>query len=556
MILILILAQAVMGYAGEVADLKERAATAPETISPEETPQDNTTLEMLHSIVRLKQSIRERMAEKKKLISQADSETEKGYLSAELKKLDQQLAGAAIDFERIATGVEIGLFAQKKTEQFNWQNELLSLAEPGIMELKRLTVKARHKTKLKDELSAYQDLVPIAFKARVRIEALIERAQDPILEKNLKELLPEYKGVETQIKNKLDLVRLQLADIEREEISLIDSTQDSVKAFFKTRGLFLFIAVAACIGVVLFLRFLFFNLIRLVPGYRLKYRPFHIRMLELLYRVMTMGMALMAVILVFYFFEDWVLLSLAIILLMGIGWAAKQTLPKFVNQSRLMLNIGAVREGERMIYQGVPWMVKQINLYTLLENPALGIQLRVPIEELMDKTSREFHSSEPWFPCRKNDWVILADGTRGGVISLSHEIVELIQRGGARKTYQTADFLSLSPLNLSVNFRLKIPFGISYGLQAEATTQVPEFLAAHIQEKIQAEGYEPDLLNLRVEFAEAGASSLDLVVIADFKGGMAPLYNRLSRAIQRWCVEAATQHDWEIPFPQLTVHKS
>ena len=57
------------------------------------------------------------------------------------------MAGANVDFEQIATGVEIGLFAQKKPEYFDWKRELLSLAEPGIMELKRLTVEARHKTK-------------------------------------------------------------------------------------------------------------------------------------------------------------------------------------------------------------------------------------------------------------------------------------------------------------------------------------------------------------------------------------------------------------------------
>ena len=58
-----------------------------------------------------------------------------------------------------------------------------------------------------------------------------------------------------------------------------------------------------------------------------------------------------------------------------------------------------------------------------------------------------------------------------------------------------------------------------------------------------------------VEFAQAAASSLDVVVIADFKGEMAPLYNRLSRSIQRWCVDACTQNNWEIPFPQLTIHR-
>ena len=40
--------------------------------------------------------------------------------------------------------------------------------------------------------------------------------------------------------------------------------------------------------------------------------------------------------------------------------------------------------------------------------------------------------------------------------------MELIERGGARRTYLTADFLGLSPINLSRNFRLKETIGISY----------------------------------------------------------------------------------------------
>ncbi len=510
---------------------------------------------MLHAIIKLKNDLKKRLTEKKQMIKKADSETEKGILTVELETIDKQLAGAVMDFERIATGVDITVFAKKKAEAFNWKKELLSLAEPGIMELKQLTLKARHKTKLKNELSAYQDLMPVAVKARTRIQALVGETKNSVLKKNLKELLPEYKGLESQITNKLDLVRLQLDEIQREETSLIDSTQGSVKNFFRTRGLFLFIAVAACIGVVLFLRLLYQSLIRLIPGYNSKYRPFHIRVLELVYRVLTLALTLLAVIAVFYIFEDWVLLSLVIIFLMGVGWTAKNTLPKFVAQSRLMLNIGSVREGERILYHGLPWMVKHINVYSILENPTLEISLRIPIEDLMGKVSREFDQSEGWFPCRKNDWVILADGTRGGVVHLSHETVELVLRGGAKKTYLTSDFLSLTPLNLSVNFRLKIPFGIGYGHQSDATTKIPELLESYVQEQIEAEGYTHDLLNLRVEFAEAGASSLDLVVIADFKGKMAPVYNRLNRAIQRWCVDAATRHGWDIPYPQLTVHK-
>ncbi|MCG8614652.1 MAG: hypothetical protein MI802_00440 [Desulfobacterales bacterium] len=218
--------------------------TSPQTkTSPgtEETPVSKqtgeaTSLEMLQSLQRLKDSLKKRMAEKRQLIKKTASETEKTYLEAELQSLDEQLAGAVVDFERIATGVDVGLFAKKKAEHFNWKNELVSLVEPGIMELKRITVKARHKTKLKDQLSSYENLVPVAVKARTRIENLIEKAEDPKLKKELKGLLPEYKGLESQIRNKLDLVRLQLEEIAREETSLIESSQRSVKNFFKNPG--------------------------------------------------------------------------------------------------------------------------------------------------------------------------------------------------------------------------------------------------------------------------------------------------------------------------------
>ncbi|MCK5836118.1 MAG: hypothetical protein KAH09_02535 [Desulfobacula sp.] len=514
-----------------------------------------TAIKMLNSIIELKKNLNQRIAEKKLLLEKSVSETEKEDLLIELKKMDQLLAGANIDFERIATGVDIGLFADKKAEQFNWKDELLSLVKPGITEMKRLTAKARQKSKLKDELSFYENLVPAARKANENIRALLATTHGKELKSDLENLVPEWKSVENQIQNRLDIVEMQLLEIKGDERSLIESSRESIKNFFRTRGMFLFIALVACIGIVLLFRFFYLFFMKFIPGYKTRYRPFHIRALDLIYRVMTLFITLFVLILVFYMFEDWVLLSVTIILLMGVGWGAKETLPRFWRQSRLMLNIGSVREGERIFHQGVPWLVKNINVFTILENPTLGVSLRLPIEELMNKTSRKFDRNEPWFPCRKNDWVILGDGTRGCVTSLSHEMVELVQRGGAQKVYQTGDFLALSPLNLSINFRLKISFGISYSLQAESTTRVLDLLTAHIQEQIINEGYEKSLLNLRVEFAQAGASSLDFVVIADFKGKEAPLYNRLSRAIQRWCVDACTKNNWEIPFPQLTIHK-
>ena len=114
----------------------------------------------------------------------------------------------------------------------------------------------------------------------------------------------------------------------------------------------------------------------------------------------------------------------------------------------------------------------------------------------------------------------------------------------------------MSPLNLSANFRITETIGVSYNLQKESVATIPQILKAHVEKRIAEEGYTDKLLNLRVEFERANISSLDLVVIADFDGAQASNYMRLRRALQRWCVEACTENNWEIPFTQVTLHQA
>ncbi|MEJ2425541.1 MAG: mechanosensitive ion channel family protein [Candidatus Thiodiazotropha sp.] len=198
-------------------------------------------------------------------------------------------------------------------------------------------------------------------------------------------------------------------------------------------------------------------------------------------------------------------------------------------------------------------MVEQINVYSTLSNPAANIKQRVPLAILVDLKSRPCRTEEPWFPCKRDDWVLLNDGVRGKVTGISQELVQLVERGGAQVTYQTTDFLAASPRNLSRNFRLKETLGIGYRHQRESTEAIPEILTGYIRKRVNDEGYGERLLNLRVEFAAANSSSLDICVIADFSGESGDLYNRLRRAIQRWCVDACTENGWEIPFPQMTL---
>lgn len=534
------------------ADQKSKLidALTPKVVSEK----DEAAVNMLVSISELKKNLDQRIREKKTLLEKSTSETERISLQTEITNLDEQLNDIQADFERIATGVDIGMFLGKKEESFDWKEEVMALVEPGIKEIKRMTVNARNKTRLKDELAYYENLVSVSRDAVKNIGELISRVEDRDVKRNLEALLPEWKGIERQIQNKLQIANMQLREMSSEEKSLIESSGISIKKFFRTRGLYLMIALISCVCALLLLRLGARFLIKLIPGYNLKYKPFHIRLFEILARMAAMFAVLFVLVLVFYIFEDWVLLSVSIIFFIGIGWTAKHTLPKFWQQSRLMLNIGAVREGERMIHLGVPWLVKTINIFSILENPDMEVSIRLPIEELLDKTSRPFHKNEAWFPCRRNDWVILSDGTWGHVTGMSHEMVQLVLAGGAKKTYQTPDFLGQTPLNISLGFSLKVVFGLSYDIQKEITGKVLEIMSAHIRQAAEKEGYDQGMVSLQVDFQAAGSSSLDLAVIAEFKGEMAPQYYKLSRAIQRWCVDACTANTWEIPFPQLTVH--
>jgi hypothetical protein len=254
--------------------------------------------------------------------------------------------------------------------------------------------------------------------------------------------------------------------------------------------------------------------------------------------------------------EDWVLFSLGILLLLGIGLTLRHALPRYWQQIQLFLNVGSVREGERIDLDGLPWLVRQINIFSILENPTAGICQRVRIDDLVDLKSRPCRKDDPWFPCVRGDWVLLSDEMRGKVVGITQELVELVARGGAHRSYRTADFLALSPLNLSRNFRLKETIGISYRLQRDSVSSIPGQLRSFVEKRINESGYGDQLLNLRVEFQQANTSSLDLVVIADFDGALADLYNRLRRSIQGWCVEACTAHNWEIPFTQVTLHQA
>jgi len=516
--------------------------------------QASDSLDLLGSLVELQKNIKQQIAATTKKLKASTSDAEKQSLQEELTKLDKQLSETGADFERIATGVEPAVFAEQQPVTFSWKDEVATLLEPSIKELKQLTARARQKSELKETIADYGKQRAAAQQAVAHLNRLMNDAKEPKIKTYLGELLPTWQNVEKRISSKLDLAQRELAKLEDKDVSLLQSSSNSVRGFFRDRGLYMLIAFAAFVVILLAFRLLARLLFFVLPGARKEQRPLHVRILDVFFQVFSVFSAICGLIFVLYTAEDWFLLSATIILFFGLAWTVRQTLPKMWQQVRLVLNMGSIREGERVIYDGVPWRVESLNVFCKLYNPAMALHLRIPIENMIGLVSRPSHNDEPWFPCKRGDWIAIDGKPFAKVVSLSHQQVEVVELGGRRTVYQTGAFLGMSPANLSRNFSLRVVFGLSYDLQAEITTTVLETMKTFLQKKLEENGYAEDCLSLTVDFLQAGASSLDVAVLADFKGEQAPAYRRIERALGKWCVDCCNANNWEIPFPQMTVH--
>ncbi|MDM8518276.1 hypothetical protein QUF76_18935 [Desulfobacterales bacterium HSG16] len=485
------------------------------------------------------------------------TENEKKSLDYEISELDTKLSETIKNFEQVASGVDLESFTQKSHEEFDWKNEIVKILEPLVQGMNKITARPRKIEKIRNEIVFLENQDQSVKKALANIKIVLSKIEksDKNLKKELSNLENSWKEKESQIGDRITVSRYQLDELLQQGESLFESSQTIFKSFLKNRGQNFVLSLLAFLTVYFFMRLVHRFIYRFSPIHKKGGRTLIIRLFDVSFQILTITGSIGALLIVLYVSGDWLLISIAIIFLVGITWTAKEGLPLFWRQVQLMLNFGTVRENERLVYNGVPWRVRSLSINAILENPAFKPEsIRIPLKDVIGLNSRIYHESEPWFPCNVGDWVILRDKTRGMVISQTFEMVQLVLRGGSTQTFLTTDFLKLSPINISNDFRLKVIFGFDYGHQAALGKEIPEKLKDILICGLSDMGFAEDIIQLKVEIECAGPSSIDLVIIADFSGKIAALYNSLKRAIQRLTIDACTANEWDIPFPQITVH--
>jgi hypothetical protein len=476
-------------------------------------------------------------------------------LTQRIKTLGEKLAQLRGNFNEVATGIAFEQATSKQAEvELDWRQRILELLSPVLNEVRRLTTRPRELSQLRTQIERDQEQVGLAQRALDHLDQLTGHISDPALAPDLQRLRHEWEARRQDLTTQLSITSQQLEQKLSEQQPFAATVKDLLQIFFRSRGRNFLLACLAFAAFWLTFQWLY-GWMQGKGVFRRKRPQFSVRLFHVVVTFVKIFGATLSALLVLYLFEDWVLLTLAIVFMMGLAWTSKSAIPRIWGEMLLLLNMGVVREGERLIYNGIPWLVQSLNFSARLVNPELaGGHLQLPLRDLFELRSRAFAPEEPWFPTRMGDWVLLDDQTLGKVILQTPEIVRLILLGGGRRTFPTPDFLAQSPVVLSTGFRLAVLFGLDYQHQGRITREIPTMLASRLYEELSREGYEKEIVNLKVEFAAAAASSLDLHVIGDFSGAAAPNYHVLRSAIQRICVEACNDYGWIIPFTQLTLH--
>ena len=512
----------------------------------------------IRRLLAIKEALEEKRERIRDLIAQREAadETEQAKINEQIDTLRETIATLTKSFENIVvSGANLRNLADAEDQELAWRDELMQIARPILDSLKGATDKPRRIEELRRAIRLYEQQLEVSRKAAESIALFDQYEMPAVVAAGLDEVAASWRERNLDIQRSLEISHYELRNLEAEEFDVFETVGGALLEFIQGRGLTLLLALLT--GMALWLAM--YGLRRLIKALR---RPAQdtvhaarIRLVLYGYHLMTIVLVSLAVLSVFYVRGDLLLLSLSIIILVMLALGAWRLLPGYIREARLLLNVGAARAGERVTYNGLPFRIASLNLYSELRNPELEGVIRLPLSALAQLTSRPY-SYEAWFPCHAGDYVLLPDGAFGQVLQQTVELVRLKVLGSTVQ-FSAADFLQLNVRNLSrEGFGVIVVFGIDYQHQEISLDQVPERFRSGLNAAFEQAEFGNDLKNLVVDFKAANTSSLDYLVYVTMGGESAASYFKIERLIQQTCVNICNHEGWVIPFTQLTIHQA
>jgi small-conductance mechanosensitive channel len=538
-------------------------ASAPATESNQAVSETSPTTQSprsqaIRKLLAIKEALEDKRARVRDLVEQRSlaDEIDKARINEQIAELRETIDALTRSFESIAvSGASLRDQADTADKKLDLRDELAQIARPILDSLKDATEKPRRLEELRRTIAMQEQQLEVIRAAMDSITDYRQYELPGTVEDGLAELLAGWRERGSDIERSLEITRHELRNLETEDFKVFETLSLIVQEFILGRGLTLLLALIVAIAVWFAMRLLR----RLASTGRQPSQGTNqaarMRLLLYGYHLLTIILITLAVLSVFYVRGDLLLLSLTMIALVMLSLGVWRFLPGYIMEARLLLNAGAAREGERVIYNGLPFRIVSLNLNSYLRNPELKGIIRLPLVELAHLISRPAND-DSWFPCSEGDYLLLPDGSFGQVLQQTIELVQ-VKVVGSIVEYRVADFLQLNVRNLSrEGFGILVIFGIDYQHQEISLDRVPARFKEGLVKAFEQADYGKDLQNLQVSFNEASASSLDYLIYATMDGRSAESYFAIRRMIQQTCVDICNREGWVIPFAQLTVHQA
>lgn len=525
-------------------------SVAPRVGGAEEPPADDAARaaelsKSLAGLIATETEQEKELADLQRRLARTRDPVRKQELEAEIGAQREALATTSARIEELATGVAPSEFGLGEPPPFDLEAELQQLAEPFVALLRAATEEARQIERLRalEQVAAHQ--LEVAETAVASIEKSLAAPADESAKVRLASLLETWRERRQAAS---DLVVSSTRQLESKLAAQAEGSRASDAAFsrfVRERGRNLALGLAALVATFLVVRGVGRALD--AAGVRLSRGGSVRRGLRLGFAVLSVVASIVAMLVVFNTMKDWLLLGLGVVLLLAALWTALSSLPDLIEQATLLLNLGAVQEGERIVFNGVPYLVERLDFHTDLVNPKLrGGHFTLPVRELSAFHSRPLAEDDVWFPCDEGDVVVLDDGRSGRVVFQSPEAVRLAEDGGAVTTFETAAFLAANPKNLSGGYRASARFHVDAAHREIATTKLPEVLAGELGDALRAQFGPDQVRDVGVAFRAASATSLEYDLGADMRGESADRHEDVQQALVRHAVDCCGRNGWSL----------
>lgn len=521
-----------------------------------QTASDTATAARINELSELVKQKTEQRDSLRKLIN-ASGQNANDEDKQNLKAISEDIESLKESFLFALLGNQTDMQALEDVEEpeTTWQEDVVEVLEPLADTLKAVTRRPREIADLRDKL-VRADQKSVAIQSAIDAANQVDKdslSDDAVI--TLQNYLGTWAQDLEQVTQDRLLAESQLESLETNNRSGWLGIWESTKQFFLGRGLTLLLAITVAVVAWLIMRFLWWIYSTKIASKETRRQSTLYRFAGYSYYLLTGLIVIIAVLFTLWIREDLLLLALTFVALASMALGLRQYLPNYLTEARLLLNLGTVREGERVVYNGLPWQVMSLNIQSVLWNPAIDGVIRLPLDTLAELSSRPIKNNL-WFPTKKGDYVFLPDGLFGRVRHQTPDIVQLSVKGGITMTYPTAEFFSLKVLNLTGDetFGVSTTFGLDYSLQPICMTTVPEALANAVHQALLTAGYEEHVKGELVELSSASESSLDYLVFITMSGEVASKYYAIKRLLVQTCVDVANKNNWSIPFPQLAVH--